>query len=161
MVTSMSDNQAPDVEELRHDECWRLMRTADIGRMAVVIGDHPEIFPVNFVVDGATVVFRTAAGTKLTAVLSAAAVAFETDGMDEKGRAWSVMMYGPAHQVLKMDELLETGFLPLASWQSGSKERFVRIQPTSLTGRRFKISIRRDVGDRGSQISDARWALFE
>lgn len=159
----MVKSEVPDIGELRRDECWGLLRTAAVGRVAVVVGDHPEIFPVNFVVDGATVVFRSAGGTKLSAALSAGAVAFEADGIDGHARAWSVMLHGPAHQILEMDELLGTALLPLRSWQSGSKERFVRITPASLTGRRFRISGVKDVasGDGTPHISDARWALFD
>src|SRR4051794_39359108 len=56
-----------DVRRLTVDACWALLRAADIGRLAVVVGDRPEIFPVNFVVDHGTVVIRTAPGTKLAA----------------------------------------------------------------------------------------------
>jgi nitroimidazol reductase NimA-like FMN-containing flavoprotein (pyridoxamine 5'-phosphate oxidase superfamily) len=49
-------------------ECWTLLRTADVGRLALVVDDCPEIFPVNFVVDHGTLLFRTAAGSKLAAL---------------------------------------------------------------------------------------------
>ena len=38
------------------------------------------ITPVNYVLDGGTVTFRTDAGSKLSAALQGAAVAFEVDG---------------------------------------------------------------------------------
>jgi len=50
-------------EALAPNECWDLLRTADVGRLAAAVANRPDIFPVNFVVDNASVVFRTAEGT--------------------------------------------------------------------------------------------------
>ena len=49
-------------------ECWAALRTADVGRLALVVDGRPEIFPVNFVVDHGTILFRTATGSKLAAI---------------------------------------------------------------------------------------------
>ena len=43
--------------------------SAQVGRLAVSIKEQPDIFPINFVVDHGTVVFRTAEGTKLAAAV--------------------------------------------------------------------------------------------
>ncbi|MEZ5248043.1 MAG: pyridoxamine 5'-phosphate oxidase family protein [Ilumatobacteraceae bacterium] len=53
------------------DECWQLFRSAEVGRLAVSISNHPDIFPLNYVVDGESIVFRTAPGTKLAAAVPA------------------------------------------------------------------------------------------
>ena len=45
---------------LESNECWALLRAADVGRLAVSIAERPDIFPVNFAVDHGTIVFRTA-----------------------------------------------------------------------------------------------------
>ena len=50
---------------LAADACWPLLRDAEVGRLAVVIGDHTDIFPINHIVDHGTLVFRSAEGTKL------------------------------------------------------------------------------------------------
>ena len=47
-----------------------------MGRLAVVVAGHPDIFPINYVVDHASIVIRTAAGTKLAGSKSRQ-VAFE------------------------------------------------------------------------------------
>ena len=63
--------------ELTRDECFVLLRTVEIGRVAVSRGDRaPLVVPVNFAVDGEAVVFRTNAGTKLDAVATGP-IAFE------------------------------------------------------------------------------------
>ena len=47
-------------EILDADECWQYLRSSYIGRLAVINGDIPEIFPVNFSLAGETLFFRTA-----------------------------------------------------------------------------------------------------
>ncbi|WP_431843092.1 pyridoxamine 5'-phosphate oxidase family protein [Calidifontibacter indicus] len=60
-------------------QSWLLLRSAAVGRLAVVVDGLPDIFPVNHPVDHGTILFRTAQGTKLDAA-SGHAVAFETTG---------------------------------------------------------------------------------
>ena len=54
---------------LTDEECWAHIRSRTIGRLAVVNGNQPDIFPVNYVVDADKIVVRTAEGTKLAARL--------------------------------------------------------------------------------------------
>lgn len=125
--------------ELEPDACWRLLRRADVGRLAVIIGERPEIFPVNYAVDGGTVVFRTAPGAKLTAVVSAPAVAFEVDGFDEGAdEAWSVVVKGRADIVHGFVQMLDTTAVPVFPWQATTKSQFVRIMADEVTGRQFR-----------------------
>ena len=131
-------------------QCLDLLRSADVGRLAVVIGDHPDIFPVNYVVDHGTVMFRTAEGTKLAAVIFGGNVAFEVDGYDaERGEAWSVVLKGRASEVRDLRERVEATDLPLFPWQTDPKPRFVRIVPLEITGRHFAAH-RRDLADRAT-----------
>lgn len=128
---------------LEPDECWPLLRDAEVGRLAVAIADHPDIFPVNFVVDHATVVFRTAEGTKLAAAVLGHSVAFEIDGYEPaSGSAWSVVVKGRATEIARMHDLFDALDLPLFPWHAGPKHRFVRIVPESVTGRRFHVVAR-------------------
>lgn len=114
------------------------MRHNEVGRLAVSIADHPDIFPVNYVVDGDSVVFRTGAGTKLAAAVLGRSVAFEIDGYDAlAGDAWSVVIKGRAHQIEKMLEYFEADDLPLFPWHASAKPDIVRISAELVTGRRF------------------------
>lgn len=120
--------------------CLALLQESDVGRLAVVVAEQPEIFPVNFIVDHGEVLFRTADGTKLAAVALGAAVAFEADGCDRRsGEAWSVVVKGRAEEVHDVYELFEAAGLPLYPWQSAPKPLFVRITPSEITGRRFQV----------------------
>jgi nitroimidazol reductase NimA-like FMN-containing flavoprotein (pyridoxamine 5'-phosphate oxidase superfamily) len=90
------------------DECWALLRSAAVGRLAISTADEPDIFPINFVVDHGTVVFRTAEGTKLAGSVLGRAVAFEVDGYDAyEGEAWSVVLKGSAREIDHMLEVFE------------------------------------------------------
>jgi nitroimidazol reductase NimA-like FMN-containing flavoprotein (pyridoxamine 5'-phosphate oxidase superfamily) len=138
-MTRMGDT---DAESLGSSTCWELLRTVDVGRLAVLVDGAPDIFPVNFVVDHGSVVFRTAPGTKLDAALRDAPVAFEVDGIDADERAWSVVLRGVAAERRGLDEALETVSLPLFPWHGDAKPRFLRITPATLSGRRFPIADR-------------------
>ena len=125
--------------ELPPNACWALLRSCEVGRLAVVVAQRPEIFPVNYVVDHGTVVFRTAEGTKL-AGSAERAVAFEADGYEaEGGEAWSVVVKGRAQEISRGHEVLDAAGLPLFPWHAAPKQRFIRIVPDEITGRRLQV----------------------
>jgi nitroimidazol reductase NimA-like FMN-containing flavoprotein (pyridoxamine 5'-phosphate oxidase superfamily) len=116
---------------------WTRLREAVVGRLAVVIDDAPDIFPINYVVDRGSVVFRTADGTKLAGSVGHS-VAFEVDGYDaDTGEAWSVVIKGTATEIGQVDEVLDALNLPLVMWHPSAKPRIIRIVPETISGRRF------------------------
>ena len=132
---------------LSTSECLELLRSDTVGRLAVSIREHPDIFPINYVVDHGCVVFRTAEGTKLAGAVLGRGVAFEADGVDEEaGEAWSVVMKGRAVELEGMYDVLDALDLPLFPWHAAPKHRFVRIEPVEISGRRFHV------------VDSARWA---
>jgi hypothetical protein len=137
----MNEASVPEAEVLATHECWRLLRSVSVGRLAVWVNDHPDIFPINYKVDHGTLVFRTGAGTKLSAALAEMPVALEADGVDaDAGVAWSVVVKGQAAAVERTQELLDTVGLLLFPWETGRKDHFIRIVPDTLSGRRFTIA---------------------
>ncbi|GAA4346437.1 pyridoxamine 5'-phosphate oxidase family protein [Angustibacter luteus] len=133
----METHAVPEIEQLLAHDSWQLVRGTAVGRLAVIVDDQPEIFPVNHVVDRGDIVFRTAPGTKLGGA-DGSRVAFEVDGVDlQTGLAWSVVAKGRAHVVRQLHDVLETFGMSLAAWQQGSKPIFVRIEVDDITGRRF------------------------
>jgi len=127
--------------ELGEHECWMLLRQARVGRLAIAVGGAPDVFPVNHVVDHGTIVFRTAEGTKLAALATQPSVAFEVDGYDqETNQAWSVVVKGRAGEVRDQYEQLDVESLEVTPWHAGAKDRFVRIEPLEVTGRRFEVT---------------------
>jgi nitroimidazol reductase NimA-like FMN-containing flavoprotein (pyridoxamine 5'-phosphate oxidase superfamily) len=130
----------PLLEELATEECIRLLGTTSLGRLGVSIGALPAVLPVNFVVDGDGVVFRTVPGTKLDAATARAVVALEADGYDPAtGNTWSVLVRGVAQEITEPDDLVRARQLPLDSWALGdTADRFVRVGMELVTGRRVR-----------------------
>ena len=136
----MSAHELNTIVELSETESWTLLREAVVGRLAVVVDDRPDIFPVNHLVDLGSVLFRSGEGTKLTAAIGNP-VAFEVDGYDlETSSAWSVVVKGRATRVNRLDDVLSVISLPPFAWHSAPKPHFVRIEPDSITGRRFEVT---------------------
>jgi nitroimidazol reductase NimA-like FMN-containing flavoprotein (pyridoxamine 5'-phosphate oxidase superfamily) len=134
---SAAHESTASIEEIEPAECWQLLRSKTVGRLGTCYATVPDIFPVNFVVDGDEIVFRTEAGTKLAAATMMPTVAFEVDEVDEPRRlAWSVVVHGRAREVDGYDQILEAEQLPLETWAPGSKGRWVRVQVAEITGRR-------------------------
>ena len=90
----MSADDAP-VTVLSEDESWSLLSSMSLGRLVTILGGQPEIFPVNFVTQRRTVLFRTAQGTKLYSAVMGDRVAFEADDHDAPlTYGWSVIIKG-------------------------------------------------------------------
>jgi uncharacterized protein len=125
-------------QELTRSECFDLLATEHLGRVAVVDDRGPVIFPVNFVLDRHTVVFRTGTGTKLSAASLGRRVGFEVDRADPATHTgWSVLVRGEAVEVTDRAELARLRALPLQAWAPGARGHYVRILPATLTGRRI------------------------
>ena len=154
----MSDDQpTPDALELSATQSWALLRQAVVGRLALVVDERPEIFPVNHLVDRGSIVFRTAAGTKLAASVGRW-VAFEVDGYDlETASAWRVVVKGTAREVNSLYDVLAMFELPLFPWHSSPKPHFIRIEPDTVTGRSFQVS----GGARSAVLPDPHHAADE
>lgn len=81
---------------LSRQQCLDLLADEYVGRLAVIVGRRPEIFPVNYVLDGDAIVFRTASGTKLSGTTQGE-VAFEVDQLHLPSHSgWSVVVHGVA-----------------------------------------------------------------
>jgi len=125
------------LQSLEQDECFRLLAAAPLGRLAVVVGTQPLIFPVNFALDGRAVVIRTATGTKLAGARGAP-VAFECDGIDATYHTgWSVLVIADAEEVLDPLEIERIERLPVRPWSSLSETTWLRLRPKSVSGRRI------------------------
>ena len=127
---------------LQPEECWQLLKSAVVGRLAVAVAGEVDIFPVNYVIDGGALLFRTAEGTKLVEVVISGRLAFEVDGLDPAaGEAWSVVVKGRGEVLDNFDEIYHAQDLSLHPWHAPDrKERFVRIVPERLSGRRFRLA---------------------
>jgi uncharacterized protein len=126
------------VTVLSEDECWSLLSSVSLGRLVTIMGGQSEIFPVNFVTQRQTVLFRTAQGTKLYSAVMSDQVAFEADD-HTAAEGWSVIIQGRAHLLSAHAELLDAEEAPLLSWPATLKPHYVRVIALEITGRRFKF----------------------
>jgi nitroimidazol reductase NimA-like FMN-containing flavoprotein (pyridoxamine 5'-phosphate oxidase superfamily) len=115
-----------------------LLAGGNLGRVAVIDDYGPVVFPVSFVLDRHTVVFRTEPGTKLHAARRGSRVCFEADGTDAAGGSgWSVIVRGEITEVTDPAELARLRTLPLQVRAPGTRDHYLRILPAMLTGRRI------------------------
>lgn len=127
-----------DLYELHPEECWDLLRSQELGRLAFNVIDELHITPINYAVDGETLLFRSAAGSKLFSVELGGEVAFEVDELGEE-EATSVVVRGRARR-LEEDEEHRAEDVPLRPWVGTDKPYVVEIVPTEVTGRRYPLS---------------------
>jgi nitroimidazol reductase NimA-like FMN-containing flavoprotein (pyridoxamine 5'-phosphate oxidase superfamily) len=125
---------------LSPDESLALLRSARVGRLAVVIDRRPHVVPLNCAVDDdGVVVFRTADLTVATSA-ALAQVAFEVDEIDpERREGWSVVVHGWGREIgdavdPESKRLLR---LPVEPWAPDERNRWYKIVPSEITGRRL------------------------
>jgi uncharacterized protein len=125
------------LEVLPFDTCLGLLASVPVGRIGFFADGELMILPVNHLVEGQHVVFRTAAGSKLSAAENCDAVVFEADSYDDLDRSgWSVVVNGLA-EVIDDAETGRLSGLGLHPWSSAVEHPFwIRIRPTSVSGRR-------------------------
>lgn len=142
------------LEPLSPEECRTLLGRTGVGRLGIVRGGYPVIFPVNYAMHGDRVVIRTDDGAKLRAA-TYRRVSFEVDEIDRERRCgWSVLVQGFGTEVTLRDPAYATmRALPVNPWAPGNRERLLVIAPISVTGRR--ISITAESEDEASRSGDA------
>ncbi len=137
MNSQLSD---AEMEVLSRSECYRILASRSIGRIAVVIDTYPVIIPVNYGLDGETVVIRTAPGTTVAAA-DQSNVTFEVDEFDAgRKTGWSVLLRGKAEAVTFSDpaDVIERTVAAGASpWAPGERGLWIRVTPEAVSGRRI------------------------
>lgn len=131
----MSDDFEP-VSILSQTDCWNLLKSGSLGRLVTSVNGEPEIFPVNYVVQNRTILFRTAEGTKLVSTAINHNVLFEVDNHDV-AEGWSVIVKGMARSLRSDEDIAEAERAQLLPWIATVKAHYVRIRPMNVTGRRF------------------------
>jgi uncharacterized protein len=129
------------LEILHLGDCFRLLESVPVGRIGFLARGEVVILPVNFLVDGQDVVFRTGTGSKLCSLEIGHYAGFEADAYDAATHTgWSVVVNGLAEIVESDDEIARLDTLGLAPWGAAADQTWIRIRPTSITGRRIAAS---------------------
>lgn len=123
----------PALIELTDDECEHLLRRGTFGRVVLTTPHGPDIVPVNYVVEGHSVVVRTAPDGMLARYGDGATLLFEVDLVDEeRWHGWSVVARGRG-SVADAGPVAAARVRP---WAAGHRAREVRIAWDELSGRR-------------------------
>jgi uncharacterized protein len=129
----------PALRPLSEIECWSLLRSHDLGRIAIMIDGWPEVFPVNYVAEDGAVVFRSAVGAKLEHGPNSRAC-FEVDGWDDAtGTGWGVMVQGILRDITdaKEEDASRLRQLPLHPAAPGVRNHVLALFARKVTGRHF------------------------
>lgn len=122
--------------EMGRPECLDLLRVKRIGRVAYD-DNGPVVVPVNYVMYGEDVLFRTSPHTALGRGMAGTQAAFQIDDFDEFNQAgWSVLVRGRSSYV-EYDDLPAYESERPVPWVDGNRPLYVRIRPISITGRRL------------------------
>ena len=140
----MDDNRG-GLEVLTDKQCWNLLGRQQLGRLVTNVDRALDIFPVNYVVDDRSIVFRTAEGTKLFTAIMNSQVLFEADDHNVV-EGWSVIVRGTAEVLYGAEDIQDAERAGLYPWIATLKLRFVRVTPTQITGRRFVFGPEPDGG---------------
>jgi uncharacterized protein len=130
----------PSLTELTVEECLSLLRSSEIGRVAVVTEDgFPVVLPVNHLVveteKGTVVIYlRTRPGNVIDTAPDA--VAFQVDRFDAvRHEGWSVLVRGRLRHAAPVHDAAGEQ-LTAAGWLA-DRDSLILIEPIAITGRRL------------------------
>ncbi|MFY9916095.1 MAG: pyridoxamine 5'-phosphate oxidase family protein [Nocardioidaceae bacterium] len=128
------------IEELGRTECVELLRAKSVGRVGFVGPDGPLVLPVNYVMDGETVLFRTSPYNVMGSALRKAPAAFEVDDLDDYLQSgWSVLVQGSAGFVVDDEEaeITHERLTRPEPWAAGTRTLYIRVTAQTISGRRL------------------------
>ncbi len=117
--------------------CRQLLGTVRVGRVALPDEPSPTVLPVDHVVHGHAIVFRTVEGSKLEAARSGSPASFQADGIDaEADTGWSVLVRGHLDELDDPSEDDRAAIDRLHPLVGGERPHVVRLSIDSISGRR-------------------------
>ncbi|MET8748906.1 pyridoxamine 5'-phosphate oxidase family protein [Streptomyces sp. NPDC004667] len=122
---------------LDRTECRRLLNTHGVGRIAVFTPEGPAVLPVNHLVAGSDIAFRTSAEA-VTTRAAGTEVAFEIDDIDDvTASGWSVLAVGEPAAVTDPHEVHHPNTTARSRPRAGGpRDHRMKLTPVRITGRR-------------------------
>lgn len=129
------------LEVLGYAECRLLLGQERVGRIGLVDAGSPVILPVNFALDGSSIVFRSAHGAKLESAVMGRPVCIEVDSWNVLTHTgWSVLAKGVAEHVIDGDEIRRLDRFPVRPWAHPEvRHEWIRVHIDELSGRRINL----------------------
>jgi len=122
--------------ELSDDECWQLLGSGVVGRIAWNRAGRPFVIPVNFTVDGTTIHIHSSAYSTLVREVDDSQVAFQVDDIDDTTRSgWTVVAQGRAETRYPGPRTSPGPTVDV--WPEGSKAVTIVIVVAEISGRRL------------------------
>jgi nitroimidazol reductase NimA-like FMN-containing flavoprotein (pyridoxamine 5'-phosphate oxidase superfamily) len=119
-------------------ECLSLLAGRPVGRLVFTHRALPDVIPVNYRLDGESLLIRLGSGSVAATATRDSVVAFEVDDIDLDARTgWSVTVVGRAHEVTDPVELERLQALGLSSWVADPRDHYVVVAAEKVTGRRL------------------------
>jgi nitroimidazol reductase NimA-like FMN-containing flavoprotein (pyridoxamine 5'-phosphate oxidase superfamily) len=135
----------PEVERLEEAECRRLISPGGVGRLGYSGLRGVAVLPVHYQLDKGSIVFRTPLDSPTDEDLRTGIqgaeykVSFEIDEVGPDAQeGWMVFVQGDAHHVDSEDDRASAWAAGDQPPDGGTREHFVRITPTFITGRRLR-----------------------
>jgi hypothetical protein len=118
---------------LSEQECWDLLATASVGRLALSVHALPVILPVQYYLDGRRLAVCLGHHSLPERALDEVIIAFAADSIDPVTRSgWSVQVQG--RSVIPRRLRIETG----CGWSSAAAQ-VVEIEPGTISGLRMHL----------------------
>jgi nitroimidazol reductase NimA-like FMN-containing flavoprotein (pyridoxamine 5'-phosphate oxidase superfamily) len=135
----------PEVERLDEAECMRLISPGGMGRLGYAGRNGVGVIPVRYRLNEDGIVFRTRLDSPTDEDLRTGIqgaeykVSFEIDEFAQNAdEGWMVCVQGDAHHMDSDDDRASAWPRDFRPPGSGTPEHFLRITPTSITGRRLR-----------------------
>lgn len=135
----MNNFHPSPIRPLSTEECWAQLATFPVGRLIIVSAGRPDVFPVNFAIDGSGVVVSTDVGMKLFAAEQRSHAAFEVDRWDTETGV-SVIAHGVLREITEPEEYARAEALDLKPWLDTHKSHFIKLDVAEVTGRHFTLN---------------------
>ena len=130
------------LREIETEDCWSLLDTTTVGRLAFRTDDGIVILPVNFILFDHAVYFRTNPGTTIAALGDGCDdVAFEVDHHEDLfQKGWNVLLHGStaAIDAAEAAQALDST-TRLGPWAPGERSLMIKLTPRRIAGRRVSL----------------------
>ena len=138
METTPRDTRSSYFDLLPTEECYDLLSSTTVGRVAFSGADGLVLLPVNYRVIGGRVLLRTAKSGALAELEHHdGEVLFEVDFHSATARdGWSVILRGTCSSVTDDATRADADLAHLDPWIDGHRDLLLAIDPVKITGRR-------------------------